>query len=66
MAKDIARLYRKLEKLLESNREHTLDMYNAKDGTNEYYFHQYRKNETNSYIKKIKSQIRELERQGVR
>lgn len=64
MTKNLTNLYRKLEALKEQEQSHTLDMYDSRDGSDEYYFHACRKTEAKNYRKKLEAQIRELERQG--
>lgn len=64
MTKNITALYRKLEAIREQELSHTFDMYNSRDGSDEYYFHACRKTEVKNRRKNIESQIRELERQG--
>lgn len=64
MTKNITALYRKLEAIREQELSHTLDMYNSRDGSDEYYFHACRKTEAKNYRKRLEAQARELERQG--
>ena len=64
MTKNITALYRKLEAIREQEQSHILDMYNSRDGSDEYYFHACRKTEVKNRRKHIEAQIRELERQG--